>query len=105
MAKTRRSKVSRIRRATSRKARARTKRAGRKAPARAPALFYLRFFELDVFARARIILLEAQLLGLRARVLLGHVEKARVGGADELDLDGCWLGHRSGPNAEKRKAA
>jgi putative Ca2+/H+ antiporter (TMEM165/GDT1 family) len=29
-----------------------------------------------------------------ARVLLGHVEEAGVGGADELDLDGCRLGHR-----------
>ena len=65
----------------------------------------LGFLKVDVLAHARIVFLEAQLLGLRARVLLGHVEESRVRGADELDLDGCRLGHRTVPNAEKRKAA
>src|SRR3954454_20623751 len=66
----------------------------------------LGFLELDVLARARIIFLEAQLLGLRARVLLRHVEESRVRGADELDLDGCRLGHRVVLSLlEKRKAA
>src|SRR6476661_10296473 len=69
------------------------------------SLLDLRFLELDVLAGARIVLLEAQLLGLGARILLRHVEEACIGGADELDLDGCRLGHRTVPNAEKRKAA
>src|ERR1700751_4507021 len=64
----------------------------------------LRFLELDVLARLRIVLPEAQLLGLGTGVLLGHVEEARVRGADELDLDGCRLGHRTVPNARKKKS-
>src|SRR5438046_2390228 len=44
----------------------------------------LGFLELDVLARLRVVFLEAQLLGLRARILLGHIEETRVGGADEL---------------------
>src|SRR5436190_10250689 len=74
-------------------------------PGATKALFDLRFLELDVLARDRVVLPQAQLLGLRARVLLGHIEKARVGAADELDLDGCRLGHRTIPGSEKRKAA
>src|SRR5207302_9936095 len=66
----------------------------------------LGFLKVDMLAHARIVLLEAQLLGLRARVLLGHVEESRVRGADELDLDGCRLGHRTVLSLlEKRKAA
>ena len=57
-------------------------------------LLDLGFLELDVLARDRVVLAERHLLGLVARVLLGHIEEARVGGADELDLDGCRLGHR-----------
>ncbi len=56
-------------------------------------LLDLGFLELDVLASDRIVLPKAQLLGLIARVLLGHIEKARVRAADELDLDGCRLGH------------
>src|SRR5437763_8466741 len=75
------------------------------ARSRKPAgLLDLRFLELDVLARNRIVLLEAQLLGLGARILLRHIEETRVCAADELDLDGCWLGHGSIP-IEKRKAA
>src|SRR5204863_749701 len=64
----------------------------------------LRFLELDVLAHLRVVLLEAQLFGLGARILLGHVEEARVGAADELDLDGCRLGHGSIPNPEKKES-
>ena len=53
----------------------------------------------------RVVLLEAQLLSLRARILLRHVEEARVRGADELDLDRCRLGHCLIPILSKRKAA
>ena len=59
----------------------------------------LGFLELDVLAGDRVVLLEAQLLGLGARVLLRHVEEAGIGAADELDLDGCRLGHLTVPNA------
>src|SRR5947209_6381578 len=69
------------------------------------SLFDLGFLELDVLAHFRVVFLEAQLLGLSARVLLGHIEEARIGAADELDLDRCRLGHRMSPNLSKRKAA
>src|SRR5437016_14559028 len=67
-----------------------------------PGLLDLRLFELDVLAHLRVVLLEAQLFGLGARILLGHVEEARVGAADELDLDGCRLGHGSIPIGKKK---
>src|SRR5687767_776873 len=69
-------------------------------PAKRPAskaLLDLRFLELDVLARDRVVLLEDHLLGLVARIFLGHVEKAGVSRADELDLDSCRLGHREFP--------
>ena len=69
----------------------------------AARLLDLGFLELDVLAHVRVVLPEAHLLGLRARVLLGHIEEARVGAADELDLDGCRLGHRTIPNLKKEK--
>jgi hypothetical protein len=50
-------------------------------------LLDLGFLELDVLAHDRIVLLEAQLLGLGARILLRHVVEAGVGRRDELDLD------------------
>src|SRR6476659_9582872 len=85
---------------------ARVRRAEKKPAADAPpVLLDLRFLELDVLARTRVVLLEAQLLGLGAGVLLRDVKEARVRGAEELDLDGCRLGHRTVPNLEKRKAA
>src|SRR5436190_3891667 len=68
-----------------------------------PASLDLRFLELHVLARARIVFLEAQLLRLRARVLLGYVEEAGIGAADELDLDGCRLGHRIRPKSQKKE--
>src|SRR5690242_14454164 len=66
-------------------------------------LLDLGFLELDVLASARVVLLEAQLLGLGPRILLRDVEEASVGGADELDLDGCRLGHRKSPKCLKNK--
>src|SRR5688500_10727194 len=69
-------------------------------PAKGPAsnaLLKFGLLELDVPARDGVVLLEEHLLGLVARVFLGHVEKAGVSRADELDLDGCRLGHREFP--------
>src|SRR5690606_13685526 len=57
------------------------------------SLLDLRFLEFDVLANDRIVLLEAQLLGLGARVLLRHVIEAGIGGRDELDLDGIGFCH------------
>src|SRR3954469_23957776 len=57
--------------------------------------FDLRFLELDVLARDRVVFAEGHLLGDVPRILLGHVEEAGVGGADELDLDRGRLGHDS----------
>jgi len=54
-------------------------------------LFDLGFLEFDVLARDRIVLLEDELLGRIARVLLRDVEEAGVGGGDQPDLDGCGL--------------
>jgi two-component system cell cycle response regulator DivK len=68
---------------------------------RKPKLLDLGFLERDVLAHDRVVLLEAQLLRLGARVLLRHVEKAGIGAADELDLDGCRLGHRTRPKCLK----
>src|SRR4030095_12920244 len=67
-------------------------------------LLDLGFLELDVLARDRVVLSEAQLLGLGARILLGHIEEARVRAADELVLDGCRLAHRTIPNSQKKKS-
>jgi hypothetical protein len=61
----------------------------------ARGLLDLRFFELDVLAHDGIIFAEAQLVGLGPRILLRDVEEAGIGAADELDFDGCWLGHGS----------
>jgi hypothetical protein len=59
----------------------------------AAKLFDFGFFEVDVLARDRIVLLERELLGRRARVLLRHIKKAGSSGADQLDLLSCGLGH------------
>src|SRR4029450_5462646 len=56
-------------------------------------LLDLRFLELDVFARDRIILLLDQLVGHGARVLLGEVIEAGIRRGNELDLDGDRFGH------------
>src|SRR5262249_25682235 len=57
------------------------------------ALFDLRFLEDHVLARDRVVLLEFELLGLGARVLLGHVEEAGVGAGHHLDQYRGRLGH------------
>jgi hypothetical protein len=56
-------------------------------------LFDLRFLEDDVLARDRIELLQFELVGLRPRVLLGDVEKPRIGAADQLDEDSAAFCH------------
>ena len=55
---------------------------------RGKILLDLAFLELDVLAHDRIVLLENELLRLRARVLLRDVEEAGVGRRVEADLDG-----------------
>src|SRR3954464_8295374 len=68
----------------------------------------LGFLELDVLARDGIVFAEGHLLGDVPRILLGDVEEAGVGGADELDLDGGRLGHDSLSKilgSEKQRAA
>src|SRR5690242_1461417 len=73
-------------------------------PPQGRASFDLGFLELDVLARDGVIFAEAHLLGDVPRVLLGHVEEAGVGGADELDLDRGRFGHDGRLlNLEKRK--
>src|SRR3954453_9669744 len=57
------------------------------------ALLDLRFAEDDVLAHHRVVLLEFELAGGVPDILLGHVEEAGLGAADELDLDGVGLGH------------
>src|SRR4030095_14104175 len=56
-------------------------------------LLDLRFLELDVLARDRVVLLLDQLVGHGARILLGDVIKASVRRGNELDLDGDRFGH------------
>src|SRR4030095_14042174 len=73
-------------------------------------LLDLRFLELDVLARDRVVLLLDQLVGHGARVLLGDVVEAGVRGGDELDLDGDRFGHglkplMSGKSAGPNKLA
>jgi hypothetical protein len=46
------------------------------------------FFKLNVLANTRIVFLEAQFFCLCTRIFLGHVEKARVCGAEQFDLNG-----------------
>ena len=58
-----------------------------------PGLLDLGLAEFDVLARNRVILLHHQLVGLGARIFLGYVIKAGVGGGHELDLDGGGFGH------------
>src|SRR5690349_11815779 len=56
-------------------------------------LLDLRFLELDVLARHRVVLLQRQLLGHGPGVLLGDVEVAGVRRRVQADLDGGGLGH------------
>jgi len=51
------------------------------------------FLELDMLAHDGVIFAERHLFGDVARIFLGHVEKARVSGAEQLDLDRGWLRH------------
>ena len=46
-----------------------------------------------MLAHDGIVFSERHLFGDVARVFLGHIEKAGVSGADELDLDRGWLRH------------
>src|SRR5216683_4706467 len=57
------------------------------------ALLDLRFLEDDVLARHWIEFFQLELVGLRPRVLLGHIEKPRVGTADQLDEHSIGLRH------------
>src|SRR5215472_14310728 len=59
----------------------------------AERLLDLALAELDVLLRSGIVFLLHQLLGLRARVLLGDIVEAGVGARHELDFDGRGLGH------------
>ena len=51
-------------------------------------LLDLGFFEVDMLARDRIVLAEAELLGRLPGILLGNVVEAGAGGALKLDQDG-----------------
>src|SRR3546814_12523902 len=51
-----------------------------------------------MLAHDRVLFAERQLLGLGARVLLGHIEEAGVSRADELDLDAGRLAHCPRPS-------
>ena len=46
-----------------------------------------------MLAHDGVIFAERHLFSDIARVFLGHIEKAGVGSADELDLDRGWLRH------------
>ena len=46
-----------------------------------------------MLAHYGVIFAERHLFSDVARVFLGHVEEARVSGADQLDLDRGWLRH------------
>src|SRR5262249_17039200 len=56
-------------------------------------LLDLAFAEFDVLARDRIVLLQHELVGLGAGVLLGDVEEAGVRRRVQADLDGGGLRH------------
>ena len=56
-------------------------------------LLDLRFLEVDVLARNRVVLCLCHLFRHRAAVLLRYVEEAGVSGRQKLDLDGRSLGH------------
>jgi hypothetical protein len=58
-------------------------------------LLDLGLLESDVLLGDGIVFLEAEFVGLGARVLLGYVEIARVGTRLEFDLDHVALGHNT----------
>src|SRR5262249_115461 len=72
------------------------------APRKRLILLDLRFLEGDVLLGDGVVLAELELLGRGPRVLLGHVEIAGVGGADQSDHNGRLLGH--GSSRRKRGA-
>src|SRR5215208_1797796 len=77
-------------------ARTETKRAPTGRPflySRQARLFDLGFAELNVLLGDRIVFLLGDLIGHRARVLLGHVVVAGVGARHELDFDGGGFRH------------
>src|ERR1700748_2529525 len=61
----------------------------------AECLLDLAFLELDMLAQHRVVLLDRELLGHGAGVLLGDIEKARAAFAVEADLRGGGLRHDS----------
>src|SRR4051812_7011111 len=69
------------------------------------SLLDLAFFEVDVLAHDGVVLLQRQLFGHGAGVLLGHVEEAGIRRGVEADLDGGWLGHVSKPSGQGPKGA
>src|SRR6185437_3142622 len=77
------------------KSKSRSRGAAFRQQRRSAALLDLAFFEDDMLARDRIILLELELFGLGARVFLRDVEVTRIGRAHELDLDCIALCHRT----------
>src|SRR6476661_4004208 len=75
-----------------------TKNGAERAPSKSVSraaceLLDLRFLELDVLARDRVVLLLDQLVGHGARVLHGDVIEAGIRRGNELDLDGDRFGH------------
>ena len=70
---------------------------GEGAPRRRRDLLDLGFLEVDMLLGDRIVFAFDHFLGHRAAVFLGHVEEAGVSRRKQLDLDGCRLGHCSGP--------
>jgi len=58
-------------------------------------LLDLGLLESDVLLGDGIVFLEAEFVGLGARVFLGYVEIARVGTRLEFDLDHVALGHNT----------
>ena len=61
--------------------------------AAAAKLLDFAFFEVDVLASNRVVLLHHHFFGECARIFLGYVEKAGAGGGQQFDLEGGWFGH------------
>ena len=79
-----------------------TQKGARKAPLNSvsrgnPRLLDLGFAVFDVLLGDGVVLLLDQLVGLGARVLLGHVVVAGIGAGDELDLQGDGFSHDYSP--------
>ena len=50
------------------------------------AFLDLAFLELDMFANDGVVFVQLKLVGVVLGILFGHVEKARIRGADQLDV-------------------